>query len=210
MNEGGEIFAYSGRLVQPGDKPRHDGLVAEPVIAGVDEAHGEAARIIAAAREEAEEIRQKKLAGLDLEFERRIAERLTIAASDFHFGLNECAGIMAHIVEDALRTIIGETRNPEIVAKAIGAAVKRHEGNHVLEVLVSPEDQPRLALLEMGMPRGARGAIRVVSDATVEQGRCILKAGDRRHDISVESQIRAFGISAQRLASTLATDGGEI
>ncbi|MEZ5792459.1 MAG: hypothetical protein R3D34_17325 [Nitratireductor sp.] len=60
------------------------------------------------------------------------------------------------------------------------------------------------------MDKGVRGAIRIKSDATIERGRCILKTGDRRYDISVESQIRAFSIHAHRLASTLASEGGDL
>ncbi|MEZ5792458.1 MAG: hypothetical protein R3D34_17320 [Nitratireductor sp.] len=141
MNDTAELFAYSGRLVQPGEKPRDaSGHGQDSEIRDIDQAHAEAARIIAAANEEAAEIRQRKLAGLDLEFERRLAERLTIAASDFRFGLNECADVMASIVDDALRIIIGNPADPATQARAIETAARRHSEAHSLEILVSPED----------------------------------------------------------------------
>lgn len=199
-------FTYSGRILVPGDNEHgqfedgnqpFDALTATP-----EEAHAEAQSIIAAAMEEAEEIKARMLAGVDLEFERRLAERLTSAAREFNLGITECGSVLAEIVSDALSDILGDTRSPELLAKAVAKASARHIESASLTILVSPEDHPRLEVLRMGMP--AVKSVRMVADASISRGRCLLDAGGKRFEVSVDAQVRAFRQQARKLVPGIA------
>ncbi len=199
-------FAYSGRILVPGEDEYgqfdDEGNPFDNLTGTPEDAHAEAQSIIAAAMDEAEEIKARMLAGVDLEFERRLAERLTSAAREFNFGIAECGSILAEIVSDALADIIGDTRSPELLAKAVAKASARHLESASLTILVSPEDHPRLEILRMGMPSGT--SVRMVADASIARGRCLLDAGGKRFEIGVDAQIRAFRQQARKLVAGMA------
>jgi type III secretion protein L len=201
-----DFFSYAGRILPASDEaeaPAADGgRSMEKQGATPAAAHAEAQSIIQAAISEAEEIRKTALAGVDLEFERQLAERLTGAAREFNLGIAECGAILAEILNDALQEIIGDTKAPELLAKAIAAASARHGAGQSLTVMVSPEDYPRLEVLRLGIP--AVKSIRMVADASIARGRCLLEAGGKRFDVSVDAQINAFRQQAVKLVAGMA------
>jgi flagellar biosynthesis/type III secretory pathway protein FliH len=202
-------FTYSGRILVADDDHDEDfgedAKPFDPMTATPEEAHAQAQSIIAAAMQEAEDIKAEMLAGVDIEFERRLAERLTSAAREFNHGITECGAVLAEILNDALAEIIGEPRSPELLIKAVAKASTRHLESRSLTVIVSPEDHPRLEVLKLGIP--AVKSIRMVADPSVSRGRCLLDAGGKRFDVSVDAQVKAFRQQARKLVSGMAAGG---
>ena len=199
-----ELFTYAGRIIDSSAAEETAEAASGPFdvqTATPAQAHAQAAEIIAAAMEEAEDIKARKLAGIELEFERRLAERLTSVAREFNFGIAECGAILAEILSDALIDIVGDTRSPELLIKAITKASAKHTDKQSLTVLVSLEDHPRLEVLRLGIPEVK--SIRTVADASIEKGRCVLNAGGKRYDVSLDAQINAFRQQSQKLVAAM-------
>jgi hypothetical protein len=203
-----ELFTYAGRIVVAAEDAANEDTAAaafDSRSATPVQAHAEAAAIISAAMDEAAEIKARKLAGVELEFERRLAERLTSVARDFNFGIAECGAILSEILGDALLDIIGDARSPDLLMKAIIKASARHTEKQSLTVLVSPQDYPRIELLRLGIP--AVKPIRILADPSIEKGRCVLSAGGKRFDVSIDAQINAFRQQALKLVAGMASNG---
>jgi hypothetical protein len=203
-----ELFTYAGRIIVAEETAEPAETVSGPFDAQTAtpaQAHAEAAAIIAAALEEADEIKSRKFAGMEMEFERRLAERLTSVAREFNFGIAECGAILAEILSDALLDIVGNTRSPDLLMKAIVKASSKHTDKQSLTVLVSPDDHPRLEVLRLGIPEVK--SIRTVADASIEKGRCVLNAGGKRYDVSLDAQINAFRQQAHKLVAGMSASG---
>ncbi len=69
-------------------------------------------------------------------------------------------------------------------------------------MLVSPDDHPRLEVLRLGIPEVK--SIRTVADASIEKGRCVLNAGGKRYDVSIDAQMNAFRKQAHKLVAGMA------
>ncbi|PHP66483.1 hypothetical protein CSC94_14490 [Zhengella mangrovi] len=186
-------ITYRGRIV-PADE-------AKPALPEAADPASQADAILAAAHAEADAIRAQKLASLDMEFERRLAERLTTATAGLGIGIRDSAQILTDILQDALETMIGDRRTPEVLHKAINAAASRLGPDHGMTVRVADEDFSRLEVVRRAYAPVTTVAI--VRDNGLGRGRCVLETGGRKYEIGVQTQIEAFKKLSAKAASAV-------
>lgn len=198
-------FAYLGRLLRPGSTEAESEV--DVLLDPLAQARIEAATLLREAREEAEAIRERAHASAEVEFEKRLAERLTAAVRDFNVELRECAPVLVEIVADALESIVSTIPSDAVIAGAIKAAARRHGGERQMTVFVSPRDFSRAQLAKLATDARNRNGVVLSTDATLSPGRCVLEVDGSRFEIGLEAQLGAFRLRAAKSISTIVGQG---
>jgi len=197
--------AYSGAMVTPeiqGDGSLAPGASKTKAPATSEEilqaAREEAAGILEAANNDAQELRNQTLAQAQIDAEKIIAQTVNKAVTDLGLDLWSARYAIAGIVEQSLERMIGEIGETQACFRAVDQAAKLYASDKKLTVYADSETANRLRLVYMGrVNTGYAATVEVVEDASVEAGRCILDTGQKRIEVSLVSQIDAVKRVAQ-------------
>jgi flagellar assembly protein FliH len=158
-----------------------------------EQARAEAARIVAAAREEADEIardaarrgREEGLAAVTELRARAIAERDGwLAAAE--------AELLALALEVARRVVgAAAERDPEVAVRSAARVLEAARARRSLTLRVAPRDHDAVLAAEPKLS-GGRG-VRIVADAEIAPGGAIVETEAGRVVACLESQVAALG-----------------
>jgi flagellar biosynthesis/type III secretory pathway protein FliH len=182
---------YAGRIV------KRSGTQAEgagPAASGASRYHGEdAAAIIAEAHREADQIRAERLEQLEAECQQRVAQEVARAMRSVNLAIGTVSEDLAGIIRQGVEKIIGQAPPDTLLEMVVTQAINQLTEKHQVSILASPADFPRLEAFRMkaGLYDQADW-LKIVHDPALPPGRCIMCAGERRFDISVEAQLEAL------------------
>lgn len=116
-----------------------------------------------------------------------------------------CARLAVDLAEKIVRARV--EADPSVVARAVETALRSGEAAGELVVTVSPEDAAWLEGEED--LRRRLGIVRVVADRRVTRGGCMVAAGDREWNATLEGQLSTLGEVVEEWLATARSTPGE-
>lgn len=173
-----------GRLIRAGE-PRRARVPAE-----VADARSEAARIVGAARAEADRVRAEAAARGRREAEVEAAARLLQAAAAAERLRAHAEGELPRLAVAVARRLIGDALedDPSRVRAVVAQALERARRARRIEIHAHPDDVPHLR----SVASGSETTVAVVPDPSVGRGGCVLHTDVGEVDARIEVQLAAL------------------
>ena len=111
--------------------------------------------------------------------------------------MDEISGDLVAVLGAALNEMIGDPKDPETLIAAIKQNVRRFEQEKGLRIMVSTKDLGKIEAA-WNNARADLSQVTLSADDTLEDGRCVLAVGNRRFEIGLDAQIRAFEAEAAK------------
>lgn len=157
----------------------------------IETARAEAARITAAATQQAAKARRDGYVAGVREAKAAHADRLLSVADDDHARLARMRESMAHLVVKAMSQILADVDPVRLYETALQRvqALLRSEAQAVVRVAPAGEAAVRAAVARLNEASGRVLALSVQPDASLPAGGCVLVTAAGTLDIGIESQL---------------------
>lgn len=165
-------------------------------------AREEAAEIIENAQLQAEEILLTRREEAEHEANQIIADKINQTFTALGEDLWSAQSGISQIVEQSLNLMIGAIGNEKAFEFCVNKATQDYLNANNLKVRAHPDSANRLRLYKISKANTQPCAdYEIISDTSLEPGRCILDTGEKRIEVSLDVQIKALKRS---LENTLA------
>ncbi len=169
---------------------RHSQATPEFII---QNAYREAERIVLEAREQAEQDGENIINEAQTRADEIAVQSVSNAAVEMGLDLWSSRYVLTDVVEKALTSMIGHVGENEACYRAVEVAIRQTCEDKSVTVLAENRTADRLRLVSLSNRDNPKSFVfDITTDDTLAPGRCVIKAGNKLLDVSIEAQISAI------------------